>query len=410
MNVEDLQLKFNNKKKTKNPKLEMDFVTPLLSSLNVNERPGVIYSRVSTNMQYEKGFSLDHQDHVLTEYCKKNNIHIVGKYVEAVSGGSMNRPELQKMLASLRPGYAVVCNAVSRLSRNLDDLLHIVRLIKQAKSTLILLDMAVDTSTTNGRFMLSVMGMMSEMERANISERVSNVMQHLKSEGRLICKPHYGWKYEDGVLIEKEDEQAVIEMIRLTLKNEPDINSSKIVRVLNQKGFTNRKDKKFHTTTVESIIKYNNIPYIHFKTESIKPPIKAQPKSVVDKEPVVDKEHVIDKEHVENGLLTPVENELTTPIQHLKVQEPIQTYQQFQEPMHLSTPYQSQRIQEPIQYYHQPQYPQHKDYQNYHNTTYNHGYNQGYNQNYNQPYYQANYQNYPTQNYTNQNYQNYQNF
>jgi len=271
MNIEELQLKFHeNKNSDKTLKKEInkfDYVTPFVASLPLNNesRPAVLYMRISTQYQQNDGYSLEHQDSTLTKYCLNNNLYIVDKFVEVISGGTMERPELQRMLESLKPGYCVVCNAVSRLSRNLEDLFEIDKRIKQSKATLILLDIAVDTSTTNGKLILTMMGSVSEIERAQISERVSNVMQYLKSEKKLKTKPHYGWKRTPDGLEKKEDEQAVIDVIRLLVKNEPDITSGKISRLLNNKGFTNRNNKKFHISTIESIIKHNNIPYKYFK-------------------------------------------------------------------------------------------------------------------------------------------------
>lgn len=275
MSLEELQLKYKSHKKTepKSKKPEkLEYAVPLIDSIPLNNesRPAVLYMRISTQYQQNDGFSLEHQDSVLTDYCKKNNLYIVEKYVEVISGGTMERAELKRMLADLKPGYCVVCNSTSRLSRNLEDLFEINKKIKQAKASLILLDISVDTSTPNGKLILSLMGSVSEIERAQISDRVSSVMRYLQAEQKLIKKPHYGWTQTKNGLVEKEDEQAVIEAIKLMVNLEPTITSGKIARQLNNKGFTNRNNKKFHVTTIESIIRHNNIPYKHFKQDKEK--------------------------------------------------------------------------------------------------------------------------------------------
>ena len=281
MEEQELQKIFNEGKKPnqKKKKNQNEYVAPLNSvAINADSRPGFLYMRVSTNMQYETGFSLEQQESALIDHCNKNNIYIVDKFIEAVSGGSMERNELKRMLKSLKPGYCVLATSVSRLSRNIDDLIEINKIINKSKASLILLDIFMDTSTANGKLLLMMLGTVSEIEREQISTRVSNVMQHLKKKGQLKCKPHYGWtRNESGELIKKPDEQAVIDMIRIIVKNDPDITVNKIIKKLHEKNFTNRKQKKFHVSTVESIMLYNNIPYKHFKeTKTINTDTEAQ--------------------------------------------------------------------------------------------------------------------------------------
>jgi site-specific DNA recombinase len=293
MEEQELQKIFNEGKKPnqKKKKNQNEYVAPLNSvAINADSRPGFLYMRVSTNMQYETGFSLEQQESALIDHCNKNNIYIVDKFIEAVSGGSMERNELKRMLKSLKPGYCVLATSVSRLSRNIDDLIEINKIINKSKASLILLDIFMDTSTANGKLLLMMLGTVSEIEREQISTRVSNVMQHLKKKGQLKCKPHYGWtRNESGELIKKPDEQAVIDMIRIIVKNDPDITVNKIIKKLHEKDFTNRKQKKFHVSTIESIMLYNNIPYKHFKeTKTIDTDTEAQ--LIINKEEKEQKE------------------------------------------------------------------------------------------------------------------------
>nr|WP_258831631.1 MULTISPECIES: recombinase family protein [Peribacillus] len=49
-------------------------------------------------------------------------------FIEKISGASMNRPELQRMLEELREGDIVIIHEISRLSRSTKDLLTIVEM------------------------------------------------------------------------------------------------------------------------------------------------------------------------------------------------------------------------------------------------------------------------------------------
>ena len=101
--------------------------------INQDQRQGFLYSRVSTSQQVEYGHSLEAQYSQMLNYCDSNNIQIIGNFKDAgISGGEMkNRPELLLMLESLRPKYVVVCSAISRLSRNTEQLLQITKIIQQ---------------------------------------------------------------------------------------------------------------------------------------------------------------------------------------------------------------------------------------------------------------------------------------
>ena len=86
----------------------------LEQSLTTASRLGVIYSRVST-IEPEINSYVVQQDAKLTDYCQKNNIEIIGKFVDIGTGGDMERPELQKMLQSLKPGH---CCSISSFIRS----------------------------------------------------------------------------------------------------------------------------------------------------------------------------------------------------------------------------------------------------------------------------------------------------
>ena len=58
----------------------------------------VLYARVSTDEQADKGFSLRDQEEKLKSYCKINNIEIVGIYREDYSAKTFNRPEFKKLM------------------------------------------------------------------------------------------------------------------------------------------------------------------------------------------------------------------------------------------------------------------------------------------------------------------------
>jgi DNA invertase Pin-like site-specific DNA recombinase len=250
------------KNKDKPISIEQDLI-PVGIELNPNKRWAYIYERVSTEMQVQTGHSLDAQHATLTKYCEANNIQVVDVFRDSgISGKNIeDRPQLSRMLESLKPNHVVIATALSRLSRSTRDLLKIVDDIKKSKCELILLDVHIDTSTPSGSMFLTFLSGISQYERELTAERVSNTLCHLSEQGLLKTKPLYGWtRTKNGELKEIRVEQLVIQAIKEIVKNNPNINVHKLTKTINLKGFTNRKNKPFHYSTIESIIQNNDIP------------------------------------------------------------------------------------------------------------------------------------------------------
>ena len=68
----------------------------------MKQRKAILYIRVSTDEQAEKGHSLAHQDDMLRKYCQMHNVEIVALFKEDHSAKTFVRPEFKKMLEFLR--------------------------------------------------------------------------------------------------------------------------------------------------------------------------------------------------------------------------------------------------------------------------------------------------------------------
>ena len=65
-------------------------------------RKAILYIRVSPDEQPDKGYSLQHQEERLRNYCELNNIEVVELYREDHSAKTFNRPEISKLLIVLK--------------------------------------------------------------------------------------------------------------------------------------------------------------------------------------------------------------------------------------------------------------------------------------------------------------------
>lgn len=88
------------------------------------------------------------------------------------------------MMAFVRAGDTVVVESISRIARNTRDLLSIVSELTEKGVEFVSLKENIDTTTPQGRFMLTVFGALAELERENILERQREGIEIAKSEGK----------------------------------------------------------------------------------------------------------------------------------------------------------------------------------------------------------------------------------
>ncbi|MBN1217435.1 MAG: recombinase family protein [Anaerolineae bacterium] len=83
----------------------------------------ILYTRVSTDDQKDKGVSLDVQSSKVQAYATLNDMRVIAEFADDFSGTKLERPAFKKVLALLREGKAkaLVCYDNDRLTRNPTD-------------------------------------------------------------------------------------------------------------------------------------------------------------------------------------------------------------------------------------------------------------------------------------------------
>lgn len=110
-------------------------------------------------------------------------------YEEKASGKNAERPQLKAMLAYVREGDTVYVESFSRLARSTRDLLEIVEELTSKGVQFVSLKEKVDTSTPQGKFMLTVFAGLAQLERENILQRQREGIDLCLSEGRPYGRP-----------------------------------------------------------------------------------------------------------------------------------------------------------------------------------------------------------------------------
>lgn len=136
------------------------------------------YGRVSTKDQ-----NLDRQIRAL----EKEGAEII--YSEKVSGAK-ERPELEKLLNKLCEGDVLIVSELTRVSRSTQDLINIVNRVMEAGATIkSVKDKWLDTSSAQGKLMLTIFAGLAEFERDLLIERVKDGMETAKQKGVALGRP-----------------------------------------------------------------------------------------------------------------------------------------------------------------------------------------------------------------------------
>jgi DNA invertase Pin-like site-specific DNA recombinase len=136
------------------------------------------YARVSTEQQ-----TLDRQLDALQKYGV-NQI-----YNEKMTGTKKDRPELTKMLDRMTEGDTVVIESLSRLGRSTKDLIELTELFQSKGVNLVSLKESIDTNTSTGKLLFTLMSAIAQFERDTIADRTREGLRAARARGRTGGRP-----------------------------------------------------------------------------------------------------------------------------------------------------------------------------------------------------------------------------
>lgn len=178
-----------------------------------------IYTRVSTEHGLDQEFnSLDAQYDAASAYIK-SQAHagwtlIRSRYDDGgYSGGSTERPDLQRLLEDIRSRKidVIVVYKVDRLTRSLADFAKLVELFDAHGVSFVSVTQQFNTTTSMGRLTLNVLLSFAQFEREVTSERIRDKIAASKRKGLWVGGPlPLGYQMKDGkiAVIEAEAERV----------------------------------------------------------------------------------------------------------------------------------------------------------------------------------------------------------
>jgi site-specific DNA recombinase len=181
-----------------------------------------IYTRVSTDHGLDQEFnSLDAQYDAASAYIK-SQAHagwtlIRSRYDDGgYSGGSTDRPDLQRLLDDIRAQKidVIVVYKVDRLTRSLADFAKLVELFDAHGVSFVSVTQQFNTTTSMGRLTLNVLLSFAQFEREVTSERIRDKIAASKRKGLWVGGTlPLGYEMKDGKIAIVEEEAELVRWI-----------------------------------------------------------------------------------------------------------------------------------------------------------------------------------------------------
>jgi site-specific DNA recombinase len=209
-----------------------------------------VYTRKSSEEGLEQEFnSLDAQREACEAYIASQRsegwLPVRDHYDDGgISGGTLERPALQRLLADIEDGLVdvVVVYKIDRLSRSLMDFAKLVEVFDRNQVTFVSVTQSFNTTTSMGRLTLNVLLSFAQFEREVTAERIRDKFAASRAKGMWMggCPP-LGYDVKARKLIVNDDAAA---NVRFIFKRFVEIGSgTTLLRELAQRGITTRQGK-----------------------------------------------------------------------------------------------------------------------------------------------------------------------
>nr|WP_027286176.1 recombinase family protein [Rubritepida flocculans] len=181
-----------------------------------------VYTRKSTEEGLEQAFnSLDAQREACEAFIASQRsegwVLVHDRYDDGgVSGGTLDRPALQRLLADIEAGLVdvVVVYKIDRLSRSLMDFARLVQTFDQHDVTFVSVTQSFNTTTSMGRLTLNILLSFAQFEREVIGERVRDKIAASRARGMWMGGPvPLGYRVENRKLVVDEAGAATVRRV-----------------------------------------------------------------------------------------------------------------------------------------------------------------------------------------------------
>lgn len=229
----------------------------------------LIYCRVSTEEQAEKGYSLDAQERLCRSFAKNNGYKVAGVYRdEGKSGTTLDRPALKDLLSKCqedKPISAVIVQETDRLARNTKDHLTIKALLQKAEARLISVAQPMLDDSPEGKMIDTILASVNQFQSDINSRKTQRGLQQKFDEGWwpgwaplgyvnvAVGGNHDGRRARKIVKKDPEKWYLIKEGFKLYLTGR--YSADHVNDILYQKGLRSKSGKKLSHSIMVSILK-----------------------------------------------------------------------------------------------------------------------------------------------------------
>ena len=214
-------------------------------------KKAALYIRVSTDAQYEEGYSVEAQKLKLEQYCALHDIVNYEFYIDGGwSGSNIDRPEMKRMIEEIiaRKVGAVIVYKLDRLSRSQKDTIILLEEVFDPNDcNFISLNENFDTTTPYGKAMIGILSVFAQLERENIKERTRMGMQERVKSGYWMGggRVPFGYDYDPNkdILVPNEHAEDVRQIFDLYLQGYSTTQLAKMFDVAGDRHITNILDR-----------------------------------------------------------------------------------------------------------------------------------------------------------------------
>jgi DNA invertase Pin-like site-specific DNA recombinase len=195
---------------------------PPIPSKAIRKLRCAVYTRKSSEEGLEMEFnSLDAQRESCEAYVASQKqegwVHVPDRYDDGgFSGGTLERPALQRLLADIEDGRVdvIVVYKIDRLSRSLMDFARLVEVFDRKGVTFVSVTQSFSTTTSMGRLTLNVLLSFAQFEREVIGERIRDKFAASRKKGMWMGGwAPLGYDIRDRKLVVNEAEAAKVRHI-----------------------------------------------------------------------------------------------------------------------------------------------------------------------------------------------------